>query len=75
MREDFTAHATDSLVQIYGKMKPDAAAIQLMAMDELIAAAIMFKLSPKANSLILAEMEATKAARPVVGHRRRRGDG
>lgn len=61
-REDFTAHATNSLVQIYSKMKPDAAAVQLMAMDELIAAAIMFKMSPKANSLILAEMDATKAA-------------
>jgi flagellar motility protein MotE (MotC chaperone) len=62
-REEFTAHATDSLVQIYGKMKPEAAAAQLMAMDELVAAAIMSKLSPKATSLILAEMEAAKAAR------------
>jgi flagellar motility protein MotE (MotC chaperone) len=62
-REEFTAHATGSLVQIYGKMKPEAAAAQLMAMDELVAAAIMSKLSPKATSLILAEMEAVKAAR------------
>ncbi len=63
MREEFTAHATDSLVQIYGKMKPDAAAGQLVAMDELVAAAIMSKLSPKVASLIMAEMEAAKAAR------------
>jgi flagellar motility protein MotE (MotC chaperone) len=62
-REEFTAHATDSLVEIYSKMKPDAAAPQLMAMDEFVAAAIMSKLSTKAASLIMAEMEAAKAAR------------
>jgi flagellar motility protein MotE (MotC chaperone) len=62
-REDFTAHATESLVEIYGKMKPDAAAGQLAAMDELTAAAIMSKLPPKVSSLVLAEMDATKAAR------------
>ncbi|AGK59403.1 hypothetical protein HYPDE_38668 [Hyphomicrobium denitrificans 1NES1] len=62
-REDFTAHATDSLVEIYSKMKPDAAASQLTAMDELTAAAITSKLSPKASSLVLAEMDATKASR------------
>jgi flagellar motility protein MotE (MotC chaperone) len=63
MREEFTARATDSLVQIYAKMKPDAAAGQLVAMDELVAAAIMSKLSPKVASLIMTEMEAAKAAR------------
>jgi flagellar motility protein MotE (MotC chaperone) len=62
-REEFTAHATESLVQIYSKMKPDAAAAQLMAMDEFVAAAIMSKLSTKDASLIMAEMEAAKAAR------------
>lgn len=62
-REDFTAHATNDLVEIYSKMKPDAAANQLAAMDELTAAAITSKLSPKASSLMLAEMDAGKAAR------------
>lgn len=62
-REDFTAHATDSLVEIYSKMKPDAAANQLTAMEELTAAAITSKLSPKASSLVLAEMDAAKASR------------
>lgn len=62
-REDFTAHATDALVEIYSKMKPDAAANQLAAMDELTAAAITSKLSPKVSSLMLAEMNAGKAAR------------
>jgi flagellar motility protein MotE (MotC chaperone) len=62
-REDFTSHATDELVEIYSKMKPDAAANQLAAMDELTAAAITSKLSPKVSSLMLAEMNAEKAAR------------
>lgn len=62
-REEFTAHATESLVQIYSKMKSDAAAKQLTAMDEIVASAIMSRLSPKVTSLILAEMEATRAAR------------
>jgi flagellar motility protein MotE (MotC chaperone) len=63
MREDFTARVADSLVQIYTKMKPDAAASQITAMDEVAAAAIMSKLSPKASSPIMAEMEPAKAAR------------
>lgn len=63
LREDFTARVTDSLVQIYTKMKPDAAAAQLTAMDEGAAAAIMSKLAPKVSSPIMAEMEAMKAAR------------
>lgn len=63
LREDFTARATESLVQIYSKMKPDAAAPQLAAMDEMVAAAIMSKLTPKASSLIMTEMEVAKAAR------------
>lgn len=62
-REDFARHATDSLVEIYSKMKPEAAANQITTMDELTAAAIISKLSPKASSLVLAEMDATKAAR------------
>ncbi len=63
LREDFTARVTDSLVQIYSKMKPDAAAAQLTAMDEGGAAAIMSKLPPKVASPIMSEMEAMKAAR------------
>jgi flagellar motility protein MotE (MotC chaperone) len=62
-REDFTNHATESLVEIYSKMRPDAAASQLAAMDELTAAAITSKLSPKVSSLVLAEMDPAKAAR------------
>lgn len=63
LREDFVAHATDALVEIYSRMKPDAAAGQLAAMDEMTSAAIISKLAPKVSSPILAEMEVAKAAR------------
>jgi len=63
LREDFAAHATDSLVQIYSRMKPDSAAAQLAAMDEMTSAAIISKLSPKISSPIMAEMDVVKAAR------------
>ncbi|RUO98714.1 hypothetical protein [Hyphomicrobium sp.] len=63
LREDFTARATDSLVQIYSKMKADSAAAQLAAMDEMTSAAIISKLAPKVSSPIMAEMAVEKAAR------------
>lgn len=63
LREDFAARATDSLVEIYSRMKSDAAAAQLAAMDEMTSAAIISKLPPKVSSPIMAEMEVAKAAR------------
>lgn len=63
LREEFSARATDYLVQMYTKMKPDAAAAQIAAMDEMIAAAVMSKLTPKVSGLIMTEMSAEKAAR------------
>lgn len=62
-REDFLATATESLLAIYVKMKPDVAATQLVQMNHGTAAAIVAKLPPKAASLILAEMEPQRAAR------------
>jgi flagellar motility protein MotE (MotC chaperone) len=62
-RDDFAQRATDSLVQIYSRMKPDAAAAQLAYMDEMTSAAILSKLNPKISSPIMAEMEVAKAAR------------
>lgn len=62
-REEFTAHAGAALIEIYSKMKPDAAARQIAEMSELTAAAVMAKLPPKVSSLVLAEMDATKASR------------
>ena len=43
-------------------MKPDAAAASLNDVRTVVAAAIIMKLSPRQSSLILAEMDAKKAA-------------
>jgi flagellar motility protein MotE (MotC chaperone) len=61
-RDDFVAKATDGVVDIYSKMKPDGAAPQLTDMPPDLAAAILMKLEPKQSSLILAEMDAKVAA-------------
>lgn len=62
-REDFLKKATDSLLAIYGKMKPEVAATQLVVMNHITAAAIVAKLPPKAAGAILAEMDPQRAAR------------
>jgi flagellar motility protein MotE (MotC chaperone) len=62
-REDAQRKADESVVAIYAKMKPDAAAAQFSAMDETGAAAILSKLNPRAASTILNEIDATRAAR------------
>lgn len=62
-RDEFVKKARDGVVLIYSRMRPDAAALQLVAMDEETAAAVMLRLEPKAASIILNEMEPGKAAR------------
>jgi flagellar motility protein MotE (MotC chaperone) len=61
-RNDFLKQAEGGLVDIYKKMKPDAAAAQMELLDPLLASAIIMKLKPAQSSLILAEMDAKKAA-------------
>ena len=61
-RDDFLKNADSGLVDIYKNMKPDAAAASLDEVKVTIAAAIIMKLSPRQSSLILAEMDAQKAA-------------
>ena len=61
-RNAFLKHAEGGLVEIYRKMKPDAAAGQLAALDPEIASAIVMKLPPRQSSTILSEMPADKAA-------------
>ena len=46
-RDEFSNKAQDNLVTIYARMKPDAAAAQLSAMDEETAAAVLIKLEPR----------------------------
>jgi flagellar motility protein MotE (MotC chaperone) len=62
-RDEFIKRATDQLVKIYAKMKADAAAAQLVALDEETAAAVLAKLEPKTSSTILNEMDPVRAAR------------
>lgn len=62
-REQFLANAQESLVRIYTRMKSEAAASQLAAMDETSAAAIVAKMEPKMASSILSDMDPVKAAR------------
>jgi flagellar motility protein MotE (MotC chaperone) len=61
-RNDFLEKADANLVNIYKNMKPDAAAPRLAAVDINIAAAILMKLAPQKSGLILAEMDAKRAA-------------
>jgi flagellar motility protein MotE (MotC chaperone) len=62
-RDEFVTKARDSLVLIYSRMRPDAAAAQLVAMDEETAAAVLLKLDVRVASLVLNEMDPTQAAR------------
>jgi flagellar motility protein MotE (MotC chaperone) len=62
-RDEFSRKAQSIIIDIYAKMKPDAAALQLTALDEETAAAVITKLTPKISSAVMAEMDAKKAAR------------
>jgi flagellar motility protein MotE (MotC chaperone) len=55
--------AGDDLVAIYAKMQPESAAVQLAAMDDQMAAAILAKLTPGAAGAILDEMGAERASK------------
>jgi flagellar motility protein MotE (MotC chaperone) len=74
-RDEFIDKARQNLVQIYTRMRPDAAASQLSAMDEETASAVLLKLEPRTASLILNEMEPTQAARltTIIGGATRSG--
>lgn len=60
-REVFLARAEDGVVEIYGDMKPDAAAERLAIVNVDLAAAILMKLDSRKAGVILNEMD-TKAA-------------
>jgi len=62
-RDAFVSKAQDALVQIYARMRPDAAASQLANLDEETAAAVLSKLNPRSASAILNEMPPVPAAR------------
>ncbi len=74
-RETFINMADDSLVEIYAKMRPDAAAGRLEILGETLAAAILLKLPARQAGVILNEMKAEKAAQitQVIALSGRRG--
>lgn len=61
-REDFLTQAEDRLVEIYGGMRPDAAAERLAEIDVELAAGILMKLNTRKAGVILNEMESKAAA-------------
>jgi len=61
-RNEVLEKADETIVLIYSRMRPDAAALQLTNMDEEIAAAVIAKLNPRAASAVLNEMEPARAA-------------
>lgn len=61
-RDRFMKQAQATVVEIYGKMRPDAAAGQLGQLRAETAAAILMSLEPRQASVILNEMEIETAA-------------
>lgn len=62
-RERFLEQAEDNLVEIYARMRPDAAAERLAETDTGLAAGILMKVNARQAGTILNEMDATAAAR------------
>jgi flagellar motility protein MotE (MotC chaperone) len=62
-RDEAMKLAEDNVVAIYAKMRPEAAASQLSAMDDAMAAAVLTKLTSRNAGAILNEMEPGRAAR------------
>jgi flagellar motility protein MotE (MotC chaperone) len=62
-RDEFAERAQKAIIDIYSKMKPDAAALQLQALDDETAAAVLIKLDARVASAVMNEMEPVQAAR------------
>jgi flagellar motility protein MotE (MotC chaperone) len=61
-RQEFLRKAEDGVIDIYARMRPDAAAAQLASMDNETASAVIARLNPRQASAILNEMEPGRAA-------------
>lgn len=61
-RNEVLKKADETVVSIYSRMRPDAAALQLSNMEDEIAAAILARLNPRAASAVMNEMEPARAA-------------
>ncbi len=60
-REEFRKLAEATIVDIYAKMRPEAAATQLAGLDPETAAAVLVKLNARVAGAILAEMDTPRA--------------
>jgi flagellar motility protein MotE (MotC chaperone) len=61
-RKEFIDSTSETMIQIYSGMKPDAAAGQLAGMERPAAASLLARLKSRQASAILAEMPAPVAA-------------
>jgi len=61
-RNDFLEKAENNLVEIYSRMRPDAAAERLAEVQVELAAAILMKLETRKAGVILNEMDSKAAA-------------
>lgn len=61
-RDNEAKQAEMRMVEIFSRMRPEAAALQLAAMDQDVAASLLGKLTPRNASAVLNEMEAARAA-------------
>ncbi len=77
LRDEFLKKAEASMVEIYSRMRPEAAATQIAGMADETAAAVLAKLSPRNSSAIFNEMEPARAAHlaDLLGGMRRVDDG
>ena len=65
-RETFMKQAEENIVQIYSRMRAEAAAQQLTELRAEMAASILMKLDPRVASVILNEMDMKAAASLVT---------
>lgn len=61
-REEFLKKAEESVVAIYSRMSPDAAAPQLAVLEDETAASVLARLKPRNAGAILSEMDPRRAA-------------
>ena len=64
-RDEAMRKARDTLITVYAKMDPEAAAGQLALLDDGLAAAVLTQLTPKQSSLILNEIKPERASQLV----------
>jgi flagellar motility protein MotE (MotC chaperone) len=77
LRDEFLKKAEASMVEIYSRMRPEAAATHIAGMSDETAAAVLAKLSPRNSSAIFNEMDSARAAHlaDLLGGMRRVDDG